>query len=298
MGVDGMTGMTAPFREFFYTSQDGLRLFARDYGPRGVKPTPVICLPGLTRNSKDFDDLAVHLSANRRVICPDFRGRGRSQYCDGWADYTPQNEMLDVFDLMGSLGFHQAAFIGTSRGGIVTMLLAAQRPNAMRGAALVDIGPEVALDGLRRIASYAGVMETPASWTEAAFKLRMMNEREFPTLTSDDWYIQARRTFAEKNGAPKLDYDPRIGIGLRKSLEAANGGAPPAMWPQFKALSHVPLLAIRGENSDILSAETLRRMGKEHPTFTSVTVKDRGHVPFLDEPEAIAALDAFLAGIA
>ncbi|HEX7775164.1 MAG TPA: alpha/beta hydrolase [Parvibaculum sp.] len=290
--------MTAPYREVFYTTQDGLRLFAKDFGPRGSKPTPVICLPGLTRNSKDFDELATHLSASRRVICPDLRGRGRSQYCDGWADYTPQTEMLDVFDLMGALGLHQAAFIGTSRGGIIAMLMAAQRPNAIRAATLVDIGPEVALDGLKRIASYAGVMEAPESWTEAAFKLRMMNERDFPTLTGDDWYVQARRTFAERDGAPKLDYDPKIGVGLRKGLEAANGSAPPPMWPQFKALSHVPLLTIRGENSDILSAETLRRMGKEHPKFSSVTVKDRGHVPFLDEPEALAALDAFFSGIA
>ncbi len=287
--------MTAPYREFFYTSQDGLRLFARDYGPRGAKPTPVICLPGLTRNSKDFEDLATRLSASRRVICPDLRGRGRSQYCESWAEYTPQNEMLDVFDLMGALGLHQASFIGTSRGGIVTMLMAAQRPNAIRSAVLVDIGPEVTLDGLKRIAGYAGVMETPASWTEAAFKLRMMNERAFPTLSGDDWYVQARRTFGEKDGLPKLDYDPKIGTGLRKSLDAANGSAPPSMWAQFKALGHVPLLAIHGENSDILSVETLRRMGKEHPNFQSVTVKDRGHVPFLDEPEALEALDAFFA---
>lgn len=291
-----MTAMqsTAPYRDLFYTSQDGLRLFAKDFGERTSKQVPAICLPGLTRNSKDFEALASHLSATRRVLCPDLRGRGRSQYCESWSDYTPQNEMLDVLDLMGAAGIHQAAFIGTSRGGIVTMLLAAQRPNAVRGAVLNDIGPEVSIDGLKRIAGYAGAMEAPATWTEAAFKLRMMNERNFPTLTSNDWYEQARRTFAEEGSVPKIDYDAKIGTALRKGLEAANG-ALPDMWPQFKALGHAPALVIRGENSDILSAETMQRMEKQHPKITGVTVKDRGHVPFLDEAEALTAIDTFFA---
>lgn len=283
----------ASYRELFYTSQDGLRLFAKDYGARVSRRLPVICLPGLTRNSKDFDALATRLSAARRVLCPDLRGRGRSQYCESWTEYTPQNEVLDIFDLMGAAGIHQAVFIGTSRGGIVTMLMAAQRPNAVRGAILNDIGPEIGIEGLKRIASYAGVMEAPGSWTEAAFRLRMMNERDFPTLTGEDWYQQARLTFAEEGGLPKIDYDARIGTAMRKGLEAANGTLPD-MWPQFKALGHVPLLVIRGENSDILSAETVKRMEKQHPQIAGATVKDRGHVPFLDEPESLAALDAFL----
>lgn len=281
-------------RDLFYTSQDGLKLFARDYGPRHSKAAPVICLPGLTRNSKDFEALATHLSQDRRVLCPDLRGRGRSQYCDNWTDYTPQAEMLDIFDLMAVVGIKHAIFVGTSRGGIITMLMAAHRPNAILGAILNDIGPEISFFGLKRIAGYAGVMEAPATWTEAAFKLRLMNEREFPTLSGDDWYAQARRTFAEKAGTPAIDYDAKIGVSLRKGLDAANGVLP-AMWAQFKALKHVPVLALRGENSDILSAETLERMAQEHPRLTSVTVKDRGHVPFLNEPEAIEAIDAYLA---
>ena len=292
-----MTDATSPpinWRDHFYTSQDGLRLFARDYGDRLSRETPVICLPGLTRNSKDFDALANHLASTRRVICPDLRGRGRSQYCDNWTDYTPQAEMLDVFDLMASLGIRHAIFIGTSRGGIITMLITAQRPNVVRGTILNDIGPEAEVEGLRRIATYAGVMEAPPSWTEAAFKLRLMNEREFPTLTGDDWYAHARRTFAEEAGAPKTDYDPKIGIALRKGLDVANGVLPD-MWPQFKALSHVPVLVLRGENSDILHTDTVARMMKTHPDITTLTVRDRGHVPFLDEPEALAGIDAFLA---
>ncbi len=286
--------ISRPPRDIFYTSQDGLRLYARDYGQRTAKAPPVICLPGLTRNSKDFDTLARHLARKHRVLCPDLRGRGRSQNCEKWTDYTPQAEMMDILDLMGATGIHQAIFVGTSRGGIITMLMAAHRPNALYGAVLNDIGPEISFNGLKRIASYVGIMETPPSWTEAAFKLRLMNEREFPTLTGDDWYDQARRTFAEEAGAPKADYDPKIGIGLRKGLDAAKG-AMPTMWAQFKALSHVPLLVIRGENSDILTAETVERMGREHSQLAHVTVKDRGHVPFLNEPEALSAIDAYLA---
>jgi len=285
--------MNSPYLEFFHTSRDGLRLFAKNYGPRESTLKPVICLPGLTRNSKDFDDLALRLSTKRRVICPDLRGRGRSQYCESWSDYTPQNEMLDIFELMGATGIDQAALIGTSRGGIITMMMAAQRPDALCAAVLVDIGPEVALDGLRRIADYVGVMNAPESWADASLRLRALNERDFPTLTSDDWDIQSHRSFSEENGRPKIDYDSKIGIGLRKGLEMTNGNAPFSMWPQFRALSHVPLLTIRGENSDILTVETLLEMTKVHPNFTSVTVKDRGHVPFLNEPEALVALEAF-----
>lgn len=285
--------IATPPRDLFYTSQDGLRLYARDYGQRTAKAPPIICLPGLTRNSKDFDTLARHLARSHRVLCPDLRGRGRSQNCENWTDYTPQSEMLDILDLMGATGIQQAVFIGTSRGGIITMLMATHRPNAICGAVLNDIGPEINFSGLKRIANYVGVMETPPSWTEAAFKLRMMNEREFPTLTGDDWYDQARRTFAEEAGVPKIDYDPKIGVGLRKGLDAANGSMP-TMWPQFKALAHVPVLVVRGENSDILSAETVERMGQEHARLAQVTIKDRGHVPFLDEPEALNAIDTYL----
>ena len=285
--------MTAqPYRELFYTTQDGLRLFARDYGARASRKVPVICLPGLTRTSRDFDTLAQRLGATRRVLCADLRGRGRSQHCESWTDYTPANEMLDIFDLMGAAGIHKAALVGTSRGGIVSMLMAAQRPNAVAGVVFNDIGPEIEIAGLKRIAGYAGVGDAPKDWTEAAIRLRMANEREFPNLTSEQWYAHARRTFAEENGAPRIDYDAKIGAALRKGLEAANGPLPD-MWAQFKAVSHVPALVLRGENSDILAAETAKRMVSAHPDMVSITVRDRGHVPFLDEPEAVAALDAF-----
>ncbi|MDZ4381857.1 MAG: alpha/beta hydrolase [Parvibaculum sp.] len=286
--------MPLPYRELFYTSQDGLTLFARDYGERTAPGTPVVCLPGLTRNSKDFEPLAEHLSLHRRVICPDLRGRGRSGYCDNWADYTPAHEMMDTLDLMGAAGIGQAVFAGTSRGGIIVMALAAFRPNVIKGAILNDIGPEVEPKGIDRIAGYVGVMEPPATWDEAAVKLRMMNEREFPNLSAEDWRNFAHRTFAEENGLPKMDYDAKIGTAMRKGMEAAKGEIP-TLWPQFKSLSQMPLLAIRGENSDILTASIMERMKEANPAMHSVVATDRGHAPFLDEPEVLAAIDGFLA---
>ncbi|HAC58126.1 alpha/beta hydrolase [Parvibaculum sp.] len=286
--------MSSSYRDLFYTSQDGLKLYARDYGERTAPGTPVICLPGLTRNSKDFEPLAGHLSDQRRVLCPDLRGRGRSDYCDNWADYTPVHEMMDTLDLMGAAGIGQAVFVGTSRGGLIMMALAAFRPNVIKASILNDIGPEVDPKGIARIAGYVGVMETPQTWDEAAVKLRMMNEREFPNLSAEDWRTFARRTFAEEHGAPKIDYDTKIGTAMRKGLEASKGEIP-TLWPQFKSLSQMPLLAIRGENSDILTAEIMARMADANPAMKSVVVKDRGHAPFLDEPEALGAIDDFLA---
>jgi pimeloyl-ACP methyl ester carboxylesterase len=286
--------MPPSHRDLFYTSQDGLKLYARDYGERTAPGTPVICLPGLTRNSKDFEPLAEHLSASRRVICPDLRGRGRSGYCDNWSDYTPAHEMMDTLDLMGAAGVGQAVFAGTSRGGLIIMALAAFRPNVIKAAMLNDIGPEVEPKGIARITSYVGVTEIPKTWDEAAVKLRMMNEREFPNLSAEAWRVFAHRTFAEEHAAPKMDYDPKIGTAMRKELEASKGEIP-TLWPQFKSLSQMPLLAIRGENSDILTADIVARMTEANPAMKSVVAKDRGHAPFLDEPEVLAAVDEFLA---
>lgn len=288
--------MTAPYRDIFYTSQDGLKLYAREYGDRASPGTPIICLPGLTRNSRDFDTLAEHLAARHRVLCPDFRGRGLSAWCDNWSDYTPVHEMMDTLDLMSAAGVGQAVFIGTSRGGLVTMALAAFRPNVIKAAILNDIGPEVDKRGIERIAGYVGLMEPPATWDEAAVKLRMMNEREFPNLSAEEWRAFTKRTFAEEDGAPKLDYDPKIGTAMRKGLDATKGEIP-TMWPQFTSLAQKPVFVIRGENSDLLTKEITERMEEAGPDVSSLMVKDRGHAPFLDEPEVLAAIDEFLTRI-
>ena len=281
------------FTEFYYTNQEGMRLYARDYGDVLAPGMPVLCLPGLTRNSKDFDKLAEHLSATHRVICPDFRGRGRSDYCKSWTEYTPQAEARDTFDLMAAAGVPHAVIIGTSRGGLVATLMAAQRPGALKGVVLNDVGPEVSQEGITRIMGYAGKMPAPESWDIAAITLRQMNERHFPTITGPGWHEFAHMTFRDEDGKPALDYDSKIGDGLRIGMKLLRGKLP-NMWTEFKALYTIPTLVLRGENSDLLSAETVKRMEDVHPRLTAVTVPDRGHAPWLDEPQSLAAIGTFL----
>jgi pimeloyl-ACP methyl ester carboxylesterase len=284
------------FRDIYYYSQDGLKLYARDYGSRASSKTPILCLPGLTRNSKDFAILAERLSDDRRVICPDFRGRGKSEYAGGWTDYTPTNEMRDTLDLMAVAGVNHAIIVGTSRGGLVAMTMALHRPTAIKGVIMNDVGPEVDKAGITRIMGYAGKMAAPASWEEAAIAIRQMNERHFPNMTGEQWHSFAHMTFRDDGDKPALDYDAAIGTGLRRAIKLTRGNIP-TMWKEFGALSHIPLMLVRGENSDLLSAATSERMGEEHPNMTLVTAKDRGHAPFLDEPEVTLAIDAFLADL-
>lgn len=281
------------FRDIYFTSQEGLRLYAREYGSRAAAKTPVVCLPGLTRNSKDFAKLAEHLSTDRRVLCPDFRGRGKSEYASGWMDYTPAAEMRDTLDLMAVAGINHAILVGTSRGGLVAMTMSINRPTAIKAVVMNDIGPEVDPAGIARIMSYAGAMEAPATWEEAAIVIRQMNERYFPNMSGEQWHDFARMTFRDDEGRPAMDYDPAIGTGLRRAAKLSRGNIP-TLWNEFRALAHVPLLLVRGENSDLLSKDTVQRMGEMHPDMTLVTAKDRGHAPFLDEPEVIEAIDTFL----
>lgn len=281
------------FRDFYFHCQDGLKLYARDYGERTSPNLPVVCLPGLTRNSKDFHDLAEHLSQNRRVICADFRGRGKSEYASSWTAYTPQAEARDTFDLMAALGVQHAHIIGTSRGGLVAMHMALQRPGALQSVVLNDVGPEVDPAGVQRIMGYAGKMAAPESWEMAAITIRQMNDRYFPNLPGDEWHKFARMTFKDEDGKPAMDYDMAIGKSLARAAKLLRGKIP-TMWGEFKGLSHAPVLLVRGENSDLLSREIAERMGNAHPNMTLVTAKDRGHAPFLNEPEVVSAIDAFL----
>lgn len=282
------------FQDIHYYSQEGLKLYARDYGSRASPKTPLLCLPGLTRNSKDFADLAERLSHDRRVICPDFRGRGRSECAKGWTGYTPLNEMRDTLDLMAAAGVNHAIIVGTSRGGLVAMNMALHRPTAIKGVVMNDIGPEVDKTGIERIMAYAGKMEVPPTWEDAAITIRQMNERYFPNMPGEKWHAFARMTFRDEGGKPAMDYDAAIGTGLRRAAKLMRGNIP-TMWKEFKALSHVPVLLVRGENSDLLSTTTAEKMATEHNNLTLVTAKDRGHAPFLDEPEVSNAIDAFLA---
>ena len=285
--------MQTPWQEVYITAQDGLKLYARDYAAApGTDAPPVICLAGLSRNSRDFHDLASRMAPRRRVISIDSRGRGRSEYASDWSTYTPLQEMEDTFAIMAALGVHDAVVAGTSRGGIIAMMMAAARPTAVRAVILNDIGPEINPQGLLRIHGYLGVMPKPEDWDHAVHLLQSVN-RGFNTLSEDEWMQWARRTYIEKDGKPIGDYDKN----LRKTFashDELTTSEMPTLWPQFNALINRPILVVRGEHSDILEARTVDKMKKAKPDILSVTIKDRGHVPFLDEAAALESIAALL----
>ncbi|VAW12567.1 hypothetical protein MNBD_ALPHA09-2046 [hydrothermal vent metagenome] len=289
----------APFADFFYTSTDGLKLHARDYGPRAHKSVPVLCLPGLTRGRRDFHRLAMRLAheagRKRRVVVAEFRGRGRSEYDPDIANYTPKHEALDTLDLMAAIGLEHAVAIGTSRGGLVTMTMSALRPAVLKGFVLNDIGPRIEGIGLLRIAGQLARMPVPRSWEEARDDLRKMQGEVFTGLDDDAWEQFARQIYRDEGGKPARDYDPKIAKTL--DAEAISAGETPEIWPLFMGLGGIPGLVVRGENSDLLSAATVAEMQKRHRRLSAVTVPGRGHVPFLTEPEALKGIESLLARI-
>jgi len=284
------------WRDVFTTSKDGLRLYARDYGSRISPTTPVVCLPGLTRNSKDFHDLATHLSQSRRVLCLDYRGRGRSEYDRNHKNYSPVIEVSDTLDVMTAAGINHAVIVGTSRGGILAMIMAVVRPTALKAVVLNDIGAEIAIEGLLRISGYVGNMPDPKNWNEAMITLKKMAQAHFPTLDDDEWMAFARNTFRDEKGYPRSDYDPALRYTLPKIISASDAKIP-KLWAQFNALKNIPTLVIRGENSDLLTKETLEKMQKAHNKMDSITIENRGHTPFLNEIQALAAIDKLIAQV-
>lgn len=286
-------------QEVRLTSFDGLTLFARDYAPDPaggkVHDLPVICLPGLTRNSLDFEDFAPRLAAmGRRVLCVDFRGRGRSSFDPSWAqNYTPPTYARDVLDVMAALGLHRAVFVGTSLGGIVSMVLASMRPTALAGVVLNDIGPRIEAAGLARIAQNPGSDAAVADWPAAVAYLRRANAGALPGLDEAGWLRFARRQFVERaDGRLRPNYDPHISDALRQTA-----GTPPNLWALFQALLPLPTLVVRGALSDFLSEEGVAAMRAAKPDLATVTVPGIGHTPSLTEPEAMDAIRIFLAGI-
>jgi pimeloyl-ACP methyl ester carboxylesterase len=283
------------WRDLFYASFDDLRLHVRHYPVTDVKARPVVCLPGLTRNARDFHYLASYLSHHpqrpRAVYCVDYRGRGGSQHDRDWHNYTPFIELIDALDFMTLQDLHEAAIIGTSRGGIIAMMMAAVRPTAMGVVVLNDIGPVMETTGLARIMGYVGRTKVPRSWEDAALLLREMNERNFPAIESWQWEEIARAVFNEKNGRPAQSYDRK----LARSFGTIDLRHPRDLWPQFIALGQFPALVIRGANSDLLSAETVEQMVERHPNLRTLTVPGQGHAPVLNEPETVEAIGTFLA---
>lgn len=282
--------MTA-LREAYFRTRDGLRLFYRDYAGAAGR-VPVLCLAGLTRNCNDFVALAERLSPDRRVITPDQRGRGRSDNDPLWMRYNPAMYVDDMFALLSALRIERVIVIGTSLGGIVAMLMAAMRAGALAGVVLNDIGPELAASGAARIHNYVGRLPPVATWEGAVAQMRKVHEAALPGLTAEEWLAYARASFDEdKQGVPRLQADPRIGDALR--LLPANAAF--AMWMAFAALKSVPLLLVRGAHSDVLSPTVVSSMRRENPRMRYTEVPNRGHAPLLNEPESIAAIDAFLA---
>jgi len=280
-------------RDIFFTSRDGLRLYARHYPVAGAWRRPVVCLPGLTRNSRDFHDIALALATpdadGRNVYALDYRGRGRSQYDANWRNYSILIELHDVLDFMIIKGLNHAAVIGTSRGGILAMLMGVIRPASVGAVVLNDIGPVIESDGLTRIAAYVGQVPLPADWVEATRLVRDINHRQFPAVPEAQWAELAHQYFNDDNGLPSPAYDP----ALAKSL--AQMHAIPELWPQFLALAAVPTLVLRGEHSDILSAATVDEMRRHHPRLEALTVSGEGHAPLLKDHATIGSIAAFLA---
>lgn len=284
--------LTMPYQETYWSSQDGLRLYARVYESpaSAAKGTAVLCLHGLTRNSSDFEDLAAHLQVRHRVIVPDVRGRGRSARDPNPQNYQPAIYVQDILGLLDAVGETRSVVIGTSMGGLLGMMLGVGHPARIAGIVLNDMGPEVDPKGLERIKGYAGRLPAPKNWDDAVAQTQFMFGEAWPDLTPQRWAALARRGFREDaSGAITVDADPMIGEMLRAAPAAAAD-----LWPFWKALRGIPMLAIRGANSDILSAATFARMKAENPDLAQLEVARRGHVPLLDEPECIAGIDAFL----
>jgi pimeloyl-ACP methyl ester carboxylesterase len=278
----------------FITAQDGLKLHACAYGSRSAGGLPLVCLPGLARTTADFHALAVTLSRDqqRYVVALDYRGRGRSEYDRNAANYSLAVELADVLAVITALGIGRAVFLGTSRGGILTLLLAAQRPTAIGGAILNDIGPVIESQGLMRIKGYVGKLPQPGNFEEGADILRRLFAAQFPQLGSDDWLAGARRTWDEKHGKLLPTYD----IRLAETLDGIDAERPlPPLWKEFDALAGVPLLVVRGANSDLLSAATVAAMRARRSTMDVIEVPDQGHAPLLAEPEIIRRIGSFVA---
>ena len=287
--------MASQYEDRTWTSADGLSLHYRDYaGPQGYAGPPVLCLHGLTRNARDFAELAEHIAATRRVIVPEMRGRGQSDYAPNSATYNPLQYVADLEPLLAEQEIDRFISIGTSMGGLMTMIMAAAKPGRLAAVVMNDIGPEVETGGIARIAGYVGQGGSYPTWVHAARALRDAHGTAFPDYDLDQWLGMAKRTLVvSQNGRITYDYDMAIADPFRQPGNAA----PPDLWTGFEALAGVPMVLIRGELSDVIAPSTVERMRQVNPAMTTVVVPRVGHAPMLGEPEALAAIDELLASI-
>ncbi|MBM3607507.1 MAG: alpha/beta hydrolase [Alphaproteobacteria bacterium] len=281
----------------FITASDGLQLHYREYNEQADgRKTPMVCLPGLARTAMDFDRLARALIAgdagkNRRIIAVDYRGRGLSDRDRNWRNYDMRVENADILSVLAAARIEHAVFLGTSRGGLHTMMLGAIRPSALRAVILNDIGPVIETKGLMRIRGYVGKLPQPSSWDNAVQLAQQIMSAQFTGLSLDDWRAYAELTFEEKDGK----FIPRYDAALSKPLLEMNlENGVPALWPQFDGLRHLPVLAIRGANSDLLSNATLEAMAARHGDCQTHTVEGQGHAPLLLDEASIARVAKFV----
>jgi pimeloyl-ACP methyl ester carboxylesterase len=279
----------------FITAQDGLKLHVRAYGSSASAALPVVCLPGLTRTGADFHRLASALADDverpRYVLALDYRGRGLSGYDSNADNYSLPVELADVLSVLTALAIGKAVFIGTSRGGLLAMLLGSARPAALAGVVLNDIGPVIEPHGLARIKSYVGQLPQAGSFEEAAESLRQLLSAQFPALSAEDWLELAQHMFRDQGGRILPDYDPKLAYALRDvDIERP----PPALWEQFDSLADVPMLIIRGANSDLLSTATFEAMRARRQQCDTLIVPDQGHAPLLTDNQTISRIAAFV----
>ncbi|MDZ7824331.1 MAG: alpha/beta hydrolase [Ahrensia sp.] len=279
----------------FYSSRDGLKLHVRDYAPINHQAAlPLICLPGLSRNARDFDLLAKSIAGDvnnpRRVVAFDYRGRGLSEYDKNHNNYNVVTEAEDVLAGLAALGIEHGIVLGTSRGGLISFVLAGMRPTMIKAVILNDIGPVIEGAGLMQIRGYLERAPKPKTWAEAIQTQKTIMAKNFPALTDDDWKFEAESRYSFHNGILKADYDPKLVLTM-KSLNA--GDRLPTAWPQFVGLTRVPMLVIRGENSNILSEATVARMSEVHPRMETMTIQGQGHAPMLHTAQIPATIAAF-----
>ena len=288
----GATAAAEGFREHIFHAADDVAIYYRDYGDPAAAAVPVLCLSGLTRNSGDFAPLARHLAPKRRVLCMDYRGRGRSGYDPNWQNYNPRTYVTDVLELLKVADIAKVALVGTSLGGICAMGLAAVAPTRLAGVVLNDVGPVVNTEGLSRIAGYVGKEVRMPSLEAAALALQTQFAGAYPGTDQAFWLENAETVFVrdEAAGNYRLDYDLNIGQALR----AQAGDTPPDLWPLYKALQNIPVLAVRGALSDLLDQPTFDRMAAEKPDLQRLLIPNRGHTPIPHEEPFLSTLEAFL----
>lgn len=281
-------GAQLGFRERTIRAQDGLSLYFRDYGDPGSTSIPILCLSGLARNSKDFAPFANRVSASgQRIVCLDYRGRGRSQYDPDPSNYVPATYINDIRHVLCALGLHRVIVAGTSLGGILGMALGAAMPTSIAGLILNDVGPEIDTSGFDRIRDYLKSDHPHPNWESAIADLKGMFINH--SFTDDEWQTVAEATFVKGNdGLLHFDWDVRIYDALDP------GGEIPDLWPYFRSVCHIPILVLRGENSDILLPDTIDAMRNAHGDLAAFTVPGAGHTPTLKEPVSIEAVDEFL----